>query len=197
MDLVQTRRIAAPPETVWQALVDPVTLQACIPGCEAFEATGDNEYRTTLLARVGPVSARFTGRMQLVDVQPPHRYTLRFEGQGGAAGFARGSADVALTPAEGGVASDLSYTVKAQVGGKLAQIGNRLIDGAAQKLADDFFARFSRTVEAAAQPSGPPAAGEATTAPAENEAPPTRIWIRYATAAVLAAIVLYLASKGR
>ena len=101
-----------------------------------------------MAARVGPVAAKFSGRMQLADIDPPHGYTLSFDGQGGAAGFAKGEARVALAAAENGAATALSYTVKAQVGGKIAQIGSRLVDGAAQKLADDFFGRFSDAVAA-------------------------------------------------
>ena len=114
--------------------------RACIPGCESLEPDGENAYRIALAARIGPVAAKFTGRMQLSDIDPPQGYTLSFDGQGGAAGFAKGDAKVALAPAENGAATSLSYTVNAQVGGKIAQIGSRLVDGAAQKLADDFFA---------------------------------------------------------
>lgn len=160
MEITQTRLILAPPERVWEALVDPEVLKACIPGCETFERTGENAYRATVAAKVGPVAARFTGKLDLADVVPLTGYTLKFEGQGGAAGFANGSARVALAPADGGQTS-LSYAVKAQVGGKLAQIGNRLVDAAAAKLADDFFARFAAAL-------APPAAEAeiATAAPA-------------------------------
>jgi hypothetical protein len=190
MDLTQSRVIAAPPEKVWAALVDPEVLKACIPGCDAMERTGDNEYRATVAAKVGPVSARFTGRMQMADVTPPTGYTLKFDGQGGAAGVASGSAQVSLAPAEGGQTT-LSYAVKAQVGGKLAQIGNRLVDGAAMKLADEFFARFSERVA--------PAAVVERAAPG-GAAPTARIpWVRYiAIAAIIAIVVfLYWQSTGR
>ncbi len=146
MEMTSTRTIPAPVETVWKALNDLPTLQSCIPGCEAIEPDGENAHRIALAARVGPVSAKFAGRLQLADLDPPHGYTLSFDGQGGAAGFAKGGARVSLASAENGAATVLSYTINAQVGGKIAQIGSRLVDGAAQKLADDFFARFSEAV---------------------------------------------------
>src|SRR4029078_1142360 len=141
MELSNTRIVPAPRESVWTALNDPDTLKACLPGCEVLERTADNEYRVVMSARVGAVSPRFNGRMTLRDIDPPNGYTLQFEGQGGAAGFARGDARVALVP-EGDRSTALTYTAKAQVGGKLAQIGSRLVDGAAAKMTDNFFARF-------------------------------------------------------
>jgi uncharacterized protein len=116
-------------------------LKACIAGCESVERVSDNEYRLTMTARVGPVSARFTGRIVLADIVAPTSYTLSFEGQGGAAGFAKGEARVTL--ADNNPGTRIDYQAKAQVGGKLAQIGSRLVDGAAAKVADDFFARFA------------------------------------------------------
>lgn len=190
MDLSQSRVIAAPPEKVWAALVDPEVLKACIPGCDAMERTGENEFRATVAAKVGPVSARFTGRMQMADVTPPTGCTLTFDGQGGAAGVASGSAQVTLAPAAGG-RTTLSYTVKAQVGGKLAQIGNRLVDGAAMKLADDFFTRFSERVAPTAVVTGAAPGGAV---------PAARVpWVRYiAIAAIIAIVVfLYWQSTGR
>lgn len=157
MEMSSTRLIAAPPGAVWAALNDPEALKACIPGCESFTRESDSQWRAVVAAKVGPVSARFTGTMELVDVMPPNSYTLRFKGRGGAAGFAQGEARVALFNAPEG--TSLRYTAVAQVGGKLAQIGSRLIDGAAAKLADDFFERF------AARFAGVPAAG-APAAPA-------------------------------
>jgi hypothetical protein len=148
-------------ETTWQALNDPEVLRACIPGCESIDWVSDTEYRLAMTARVGPVSARFSGRLVLSDVVAPQSYTLKFEGQGGAAGFANGTARVALAPAEGGTRID--YAVNAQIGGKLAQIGSRLVDGAAAKVADDFFARFVERARGSARPvtgaaEAPPAA---------------------------------------
>ena len=141
MEMTNTRVVPAPIDAVWQALNDPAALKACIPGCESLERTGDDEWQATLTARVGPVSAKFNGKMRMTDSTPPTGYTLKFEGQGGAAGFANGEARVTLVPAAQNQTT-LTYVAKAQVGGKLAQIGSRLIDGAAAKLADDFFEKF-------------------------------------------------------
>jgi len=141
MEMSSTRQIAAPPRDVWAALNDPDALKECIPGCESLTRESDSRWNVVVAARVGPVSARFNGSIELADVVPPSSYTLQFKGQGGAAGFANGEARVSLAPSAGGTA--LAYAAKAQVGGKLAQIGSRLIDGAAAKLADEFFERFA------------------------------------------------------
>lgn len=141
MEMSGSRTVPANVETTWRALNDPEVLKACIAGCESVERVSDNEYRLTMTARVGPVSARFAGRIVLADIVAPTSYTLSFEGQGGAAGFAKGEARVRLTDNSPGTRID--YQAKAQVGGKLAQIGSRLVDGAAAKVADDFFARFA------------------------------------------------------
>lgn len=140
MEMNNSRLIAAPQDAVWRALNDPAALKACIPGCESLEKSGENEWRAVVAAKVGPVAANFTGTMRMEDMTPPTGYTLKFEGQGGAAGFANGEAKITLAPEAG--QTRLTYAAKAQVGGKLAQIGSRLIDGVAAKLADDFFARF-------------------------------------------------------
>jgi carbon monoxide dehydrogenase subunit G len=196
MEITQTRRVPAAPDRVWEALNDPEVLKACVPGCEAFERTGENTYRATVAAKVGPVAARFTGKLELADVHPPTGYTLKFEGQGGAAGFANGSARVALAPAEGGQ-TELTYAVKAQVGGKLAQIGNRLIDGAAAKLADDFFARFAERLA----PPPAEAAEIASAAPAALPSVPkaadfmSRHLIRIVAIAAMIGILVYLYSR--
>ena len=191
MEMTSTRTIAAPRERVWAALNDPAVLTQCVPGCEGLVPDGDDAWKIVLAAKVGTVSARFTGRMALSDVRPPEGYTLAFDGQGGAAGFARGEARVALAPAAGGAATDLSYSVKAQVGGKLAQVGSRLVDGAAAKLADDFFARFAAAV-------APPAveAELASPAPAKSPAPVRSSWVRYAAIALMLIILGYLYSRG-
>jgi carbon monoxide dehydrogenase subunit G len=146
MEMSSTRVIPAPPERVWAALNDPDTLKQCIPGCESLVRESDTHWRSVVAAKVGPVAARFNGSLELADVNPPSGYTLRFKGQGGAAGFANGEARVALSPADAG-RTTLAYTATAQVGGKLAQIGSRLIDGVAAKLADDFFASFAAHFE--------------------------------------------------
>jgi carbon monoxide dehydrogenase subunit G len=141
LKLSSTQNVPASLAETWRALNDPVFLKDCIPGCEQIDATGENQYKVIMAAKVGPVSARFTGRMTLADLEPPHSYAIIFEGQGGAAGFAKGRANVSLT-AQGDAVTALSYSVDAQVGGKLAQVGSRLIDGAARKVAEDFFTAF-------------------------------------------------------
>ncbi len=188
MEMSKTRIVPAPPAQVWTALNDPATLKACITGCDSLDLIGENEWRAVIAAKVGPVSARFNGTMKMADSRPPHGYTLQFEGQGGAAGFARGQAEVSLDPS-GASQTALTYVVKAQVGGKLAQIGSRLVDGAAAKLADDFFARFAQSL----QPAG---VAEEEALVAAGEAPSARRWIRYAALAAIAAVLAYLALRG-
>ena len=144
MEMTGEQLIHAPQAATWAALNDPEILKACIPGCESIEKSGDNEYTVQMTARVGPVSAKFKGKLTLSDIQAPDSYSIAFEGQGGAAGFAKGGAHVRLSP-EGG-STRLSYDVKASVGGKLAQIGSRLVDAAARKVADDFFRNFNQKV---------------------------------------------------
>ena len=133
----------------WDALNDTAVLKACIPGCDSLDQVADNQYQLTMTARIGPVNARFKGLMTVQDVQAPASYTMVFEGQGGVAGFAKGQALVELEPQE--TATRLKYSVKAMIGGKLAQLGARLIDGVARKLADDFFKAFNQHVSS--QPS--------------------------------------------
>jgi len=139
-------RIPATQADAWAALNDPAMLKACVPGCESIERTAENEYQVLMVARIGPVSAKFNGKLSLSDLNPPDSYAIAFEGQGGAAGFGKGSAQVQLAP--DGEGTRLSYQVKANVGGKLAQIGSRLVDAAARKLAQDFFAAFNEKVAA-------------------------------------------------
>jgi len=136
--------IPLPQQRVWEALNDPQILKACIPGCDSIEKLSDTEYRVAMTAAVGPVKARFSGTLKLSDLDPPHSYSLAFEGSGGAAGFGKGGAQVRLTAEADG--TRLAYTAKATVGGKLAQVGSRLVDAAARKMASDFFARFNETV---------------------------------------------------
>jgi uncharacterized protein len=140
MEMNGSREVPASVEATWAALNDPEVLKACIAGCESIDRVSDNEYQVAMTARVGPVSAKFNGRIVLSDIVAPKSYTIRFDGQGGAAGFASGEAQVDLSPVGSGTRID--YKAKAQVGGKLAQIGSRLIDGAAAKVADDFFGRL-------------------------------------------------------
>jgi hypothetical protein len=144
MDIKGAYRIAAAREKVWAALNDPEILRACLPGCEALEKTGDNGYTATIKAKIGPVSAKFSGAVTLEDLDPPKGYRIVGEGKGGVAGFAKGGAKVTL--ADEGAATLLSYDAEAKVGGKLAQIGSRLVLGTARKLADDFFRKFAETV---------------------------------------------------
>lgn len=146
MDMTGERRIPAPRQTVWDALNNPEVLKSSIPGCESLEKTGDNEMTARAAVKVGPISARFNGKVQLSEINPPNSYTISGEGQGGVAGFAKGGAKVVL--ADEGPATLLSYQVNAQVGGKLAQLGGRLIDATAKQMADSFFERFSQQVEA-------------------------------------------------
>lgn len=148
MDMQGSQLIDAPVELTWHALNDPDMLKACITGCESIIQTGENQFDANLAVKIGPVSAKFKGKLSLEDVQAPNAYTLRFDGQGGAAGFGKGQASVTLAAV--GAQTQLSYTVKATVGGKLAQIGSRLIDAAAKKMSDDFFAAFNSKVSAAA-----------------------------------------------
>lgn len=152
MDMTGERRIAAPRARVWDALNNPAVLKASIPGCESLEKIGDNELKATAAVKIGPISARFTGKVQLLDLDPPSSYRIEGEGQGGVAGFAKGGAVVRL--ADDGADTLLSYDVKAQVGGKIAQLGARLIDATAKQMADAFFNNFSRIVsEAEPQPA--------------------------------------------
>ncbi|HXO00441.1 MAG TPA: carbon monoxide dehydrogenase subunit G [Stellaceae bacterium] len=140
-------RIPAPRAEVWAKLNDPETLKACIPGCETLERLSDTELTGKVVARVGPVKASFSGKVTLTDLDPPAGYTITGEGTGGVAGFAKGSAKVALDDA--GAETVLRYGVQAQVGGKLAQIGSRLIDATSRKMADEFFTRFVAIVSPA------------------------------------------------
>ena len=182
MDMKGEERIPAPREAVWEALNDPEVLKASIPGCQELEKTSDTGFSATVQAKVGPVKAKFKGEVSLSDIDPPNGYTISGEGKGGAAGFAKGGAKVSL--AEDGGETVLSYEVDANVGGKLAQIGSRLIDSTAKKMAGDFFAKFSEEVVArtgaAAAPTAPEAeavaeapapAAEAAAQPAEAETP--------------------------
>lgn len=156
MELTGEFRIPAPRDAVWQGLNDPAVLQASIPGCESLEKISDTEFVAKLATKIGPVSARFSGKVTLSDLDPPNGYRITGEGQGGAAGFAKGAARVTLTE-DGAGGTILRYEADGSVGGKIAQIGSRLVQGAAQKTADDFFTRFSEQI-AQSQPA--PAAAE-------------------------------------
>lgn len=163
MEMTSDRHLPLERDTVWEALNDPAVLQACVPGCESMERLEADVYQTAVTTRVGPVKARFRGHIRITDAQPPERYTLSFEGQGGA-GFAKGAADVALE-ADGEGGCHIRYVARARVGGKLAQVGSRLLDGTARKLSDEFFDNFTRHLggdpAATAEPAEGAAAGDA------------------------------------
>ena len=163
MDMTGEYRIPAPREKVWAALNDPDVLRASIPGCQSLEQVGDNAFAARVVAKVGPVKSTFNGQVTLSNINAPESYTISGEGKGGAAGFAKGGADVRLQ--EDGGETVLTYAAKADVGGKLAQLGSRLIDGTAKKMADEFFANFRRQVVGPA-PAPEAAAAEAAAAEA-------------------------------
>ena len=144
MEMTGEQLIAASQAATWEALNNPDVLKDCIPGCESVTRVADDQYDLVMTAKVGPVSAKFKGKMTVSDADPPRAYKLAFEGQGGVAGFAKGEASVTLMPE--GASTRLAYTAKAAVGGKLAQIGARLIDGVATQLAGSFFEKFNRRV---------------------------------------------------
>lgn len=205
MEMTGEYRIPAPKQVVWEALNDTEILKAAIPGCESVEKTSDTEMTATVTAAVGPVKARFRGKVTLSDLDPPNGYTISGEGQGGPAGFGKGGAKVRLEDDNG--ITVLRYEAQAQVGGKLAQIGARLVDGAARKIADQFFANFSQIVgdraavtaasaaapaaahTAPATPVPPPVAPAAPIPPAKGGVKPV-VWI--SGLIVLALVVLYL-----
>ena len=173
MDMTGERRIPAPRQTVWEALNNPEVLKASIPGCESLEKLADDQMKATAAVKVGPISARFTGKVQLTDIDPPNGYRISGEGQGGVAGFAKGGANVVLT--DDGAGTLLSYQVNAQVGGKLAQLGGRLIDATAKQMADAFFDRFSAQVRAMVPVATEAAAGNSMPEPAAMASAPTAI----------------------
>ena len=194
MDMIGEQRINASREAVWRALNDPQVLARCIPGCETLEMTSDNEFTATVTLKVGPVKAKFAGKVILSDLDPPNGYTLSGEGQGGGAGFAKGGANVRL--AEDGGQTILTYKVNAQVGGKLAQVGSRLIDGTARKLAGQFFAKLDETLSAEAEAAPEEAAAVEAPAPAPRAAAggigPT-VWVLGALV-IAGLLVLYFTS---
>ncbi len=190
MEMLGNRRLGVTQQQAWEALNDPETLKKCIPGCDKFELVGDNTYSVALAVKIGPVSAKFSGKVMLSDIVAPDGYKLTFEGQGGVAGFAKGASSVTLkpladvpadaAPVDAAIAHEataaaapaapagceLDYTVQAQVGGKIAQLGQRLIDGAAKSTADDFFKRFEAEMRSRHGP--PPAVADDAEAPAEK-----------------------------
>ncbi|HEX7038070.1 MAG TPA: carbon monoxide dehydrogenase subunit G [Pseudomonadales bacterium] len=200
-------RIAASREAVWKALNDPDVLARCLDGCQSMEKVADDRFRARVKARIGPVNATFDADLALENIEPPQSYTINGSVKGGAAGFARGAAHVKLT--DEGAATLLQYTVDASIGGKLAQVGSRLIDGAARKMAEDFFARFRDVVEqtdsaeaatAAAGASAPGAALAGSDVPARDAAPEPvayessgrwMIWVAVLLALVIAMVLAF------
>lgn len=188
MKLENSRTIAAAPDVVWRNLVDVEVLKQCIPGCESMEETVANAYALTMKAKVGPVSATFKGQLTLEDIVEQRSYTLRFNGQGGAAGFGKGSADVRLEPHDAGTI--LHYSAQATVGGRIAQVGQRLVDGAAHKMAEDFFSRFEQIVAPAS------AAGGEAAAPAPTAGGSAARWLWVAAAVAALIVIVYLVRGG-
>jgi len=192
MDLTGEYRIPAPREAVWKALNDPEILKQAIPGCESIEKLSDTEMTAKVTAKVGPVKASFSGKVTLSDLDPPNGYKISGEGTGGVAGFAKGGADVRLKPDETGSGTILAYTATAAVGGKLAQIGSRLIEGTSKQMADQFFGKFAEIVAASAAPATP--AAQAAPVPTPVAPPPAKrglspmVWV----AGLIAIIVILL-----
>jgi len=171
MQITGTNVIAAPGLTVWNALNDPEVLRRCLPGCESVERLSAEDFKIIMTAAVGPLKARFNGKLRMTDARPPSACVLQFEGQGGAMGFGKGTSTVSLRDVPEG--TELTYTAEAQIGGKLAQVGSRLIDGVARKMSDDFFKAFRDQVAPpqAAEPAPVAPVAPATVAPATITAP--------------------------
>jgi hypothetical protein len=201
MELTGERILPLPRERVWEALNDPEILKMSVPGCESLERVDDTHYKVVMAAAVGPVKARFNGKLALTDLRAPEAYSLSFEGSGGAAGFGKGTAHVELAPEGDG--TRLVYRANAQVGGRLAQVGARLIDGVAKKMAEEFFGRFTEALvppEAAAAGEPAQAAGAATTSAARVAAAATpapaaarggKLWMWATFGVVVLALVAY------
>jgi carbon monoxide dehydrogenase subunit G len=201
MEMTGEFRIPAPRQRVWEGLNDPEVLKQCIPGCQTLEKVSDTEFNGRVVASVGPVRATFGGKVTLSDLDPPQSYTISGEGSGGVAGFAKGGAKVNL--AEDGAATLLTYAVQAQVGGKLAQVGSRLIDGVARKMANDFFGHFA-AVMAPEQPAAAAVAAEPDGVAAETLPPlpsprptgarlPPAVWVT--GLAVIIIVLLYFFTR--
>ena len=179
MDMTGEYNISASRQKVWEALNDPEVLKASVPGCETLEKVSDTEFTATVMAKVGPVRAKFKGRVTLSDLDPPNGYTISGEGQGGAAGFGKGGAKISLTTENGGTV--LRYEANASVGGKMAQIGSRVVEGVAKKMADDFFSTFVEQVTSGggvAEAAAPVAADATPEGTQETESGlPTWAWV--------------------
>jgi carbon monoxide dehydrogenase subunit G len=217
MQMTGQRILPVSPQQAWNALNDPEMLKACIPGCESVTLTGPDQYEVLMAARIGPVAAKFKGKLTQSDVVEPVSYKISFDGQGGVAGFGKGSADVRLTAIDAG--TQLDYDVSAQVGGKIAQIGSRLVDAAAAKIADEFFASFETKLSEVAAASAASLAATATgtsspagDAPTASTAPvPTAVtapsartgadaaagqrWVRWAILFAIAAVLIMYLSR--
>jgi uncharacterized protein len=195
MYLTGEYRLPLPRAAVWDGLNDPEVLKRCIPGCEELVKNGDTEFAAKVALKIGPMSAKFSGKVTLSDIDPPKGYKIAGEGQGGVAGFGKGSAVVTLDE-DGPDATILRYTADSQVGGKMAQLGSRLIDATARKLADDFFGKFAAAMGERAGPQAPSAAEAASPAPApdaSSQGLSPKIWIPALIAAVAA--VVWLAAR--
>ena len=190
MDMQGSRPLPVTQAQAWEALNNPDILKACIPGCDKFELTEPNVYAVGVSLKVGPVAAKFTGKVSLMDIVPPTSYALQFEAQGGVAGFGKGTANVALATHDAGC--ELSYTVHSQVGGKIAQLGQRLIDGVAKNLSEEFFQRFENELIKL----HPPAEGAAKTSDLDGAADktesglPSWFWIAALAVVAVAAVLL-------
>ncbi|MFV1492787.1 carbon monoxide dehydrogenase subunit G [Phaeobacter sp. JH18-32] len=176
MKLADTRSIAAPRAEVWQGLLDAETLKDAVPGCQEMEGSAEEGFTAVVVQKVGPVKATFRGTVTLSDLDAPNSLTLRGEGKGGAAGFAKGDAHVTLSDGEDGHTL-LTYEVEAKVGGKLAQLGSRIIDGFAKKMADQFFERFQTAVEGDSSVETDASAEEAGTPDTSRDEAPRKGWI--------------------
>jgi carbon monoxide dehydrogenase subunit G len=196
MDMQGNRQLGVSQQQAWDALNDPDILKACIPGCEKFELNADNQYAVLVAVKIGPVAAKFNGKVTLADIQVPTSYSLQFEAQGGVAGFGQGESKVELVANEGGC--ELRYTVHSKVGGKIAQLGQRLIDGVAKSLAEDFFKRFERTLQEKypesvhVPPSEAHEEGETiASAVSQTQSSGTPNWVWPLVAGVVAGFVVY------
>lgn len=190
MDMQASRVLRVTREQAWAALNDPQVLKLCIPGCDKIEPAGENQYNLGVSVKIGPVSAKFAGKILLSDIVPPTSYKIGFEGQGGAAGFGKGAAQVSLSDHPEGC--ELHYTVNATVGGKIAQMGQRLIDGVAKSMAEDFFKRFDDEMQRRHPSAGASAAAEPVAAAGAAVADPFAPAVVPAAAAVAGAVLMLL-----
>ena len=195
MELQGERLIPASVDKTWAALNDPAVLKACIAGCESVERTGDDAFTAVVALKVGPVSARFKGNLQMTNIQAPNGYTINFDGQGGVAGFGKGAAQVQLLPQDGGASTRLDWSAEAHVGGRLAQIGSRLIEATVRKMSEDFFLRFAAQLAKLAQHEAV-ATMPTAEAPAVRARPPVEAWARAAAVALAGGMVYWLCFKG-